>query len=131
QLGIPGFHLVLLNMNGGVHVIPDDFFIQKDSVLVVITFPSHKADQSVLAQADLAVLDGGTVGNDRTLFHALTHRHHRHLVDTGALVGTHELDDLVIVDIAIVGSDANQVGADGLHHAATLCQHAHTGVHTG
>ena len=117
-------------MDRGVHVVAHDLLVEQNSVLVVVTFPGHEADKGVLAQADLAVLDSGTISDHVAFLNPLAHGDHRHLVDAGTLVGAHKLDDLIVVDVAVISGDTDQVSADGLHHACPLCQHAHAGVHT-
>ena len=64
QLGIPGVDLVLLDVDGGVQVLPDQTLVEEDGVLVVVAFPGHEADQDVAAQGDLALIGGGAVGQD-------------------------------------------------------------------
>ena len=71
QLGVAGFDLVFLDVDGGIHVVPHDLFVDQNGVLVVVALPGHKADQDVFAQGDLAVAGGGAVGDDVALFHTL------------------------------------------------------------
>ncbi len=59
QLGIAGFDLIFLDVDGGVNILTDDLLVDEDGVLVVVAFPGHEADQSVLAQSDLAVAVAG------------------------------------------------------------------------
>ena len=67
QLGVTGLGLVLLNMNGGKHILPNKPLVEQDGVLVVVAFPGHEADEHVLAQGNLAVAAGGAVGDDLAL----------------------------------------------------------------
>ena len=50
ELRIAGFALVLFNMNRSVYIIPDELFVNKDSILVVVAFPCHKSDQNILTE---------------------------------------------------------------------------------
>ena len=54
QLGVTGFGLMLLDVNGGEDVLPHQTFVQQNGVLVVVAFPGDEADEHVLAQGHLA-----------------------------------------------------------------------------
>ena len=62
QLGIAALGLVLLDVDGGVHILAHDLLVQQNGVLVVVALPGHEADQSVLTQRDLAVAHCGAIG---------------------------------------------------------------------
>ena len=47
QLGVPGLGLILLDVDGGEHVVLDQPLVEEDGVLVVVAFPGHKADEDV------------------------------------------------------------------------------------
>ena len=89
-------------MNRSIYVVPNNLFVDQNRILVVITFPSHKANQCVFTQADLTVAGCRTIGNYITLADALACLYNRHLIDTGTLVGTHELNDMVLIQSAVV-----------------------------
>jgi hypothetical protein len=55
-------------MDGRKNIVSDKIFIDQNGVLIVIAFPGHKADEDVAAERNLAVIGGGTVGNDFALF---------------------------------------------------------------
>ncbi len=55
QLGVSGFGLILLDVDGREHVFHDESLIEDDGVLVVVSFPRHEADEKVLAQGYFAV----------------------------------------------------------------------------
>ena len=62
---------ILLNVDRGVNIVADKAFVKQDRVLVVVTFPGHKADEGVLTQRDLSLRGSGTVREDLSLFNAL------------------------------------------------------------
>ncbi len=64
QLGVAGVDLILLDVDGGIQVLPDQALVEQHGVLVVVAFPGHEADQDVLAQGDLALIGGGAVRQD-------------------------------------------------------------------
>ena len=105
--------------------------MSRDGVLVVVAFPGHEADKGVLAQADLAVLGGRTVGNDVAGLDVLADFDDRALVDAGALVGAHELDELIGIGRAVGAADDDLVGVDRFDNAAARGQHADAGVGGG
>ena len=61
-------------------------------------------------------------------FNAVAAVDDRDLVDAGALVGTHELCDDIVVDIAVIGRHANEVCADALNNTCAFAQDADAGV---
>ena len=54
QLCVAGFGFIFFNMYGCIDIIPDKALGQKNRVLIVITFPGHKADQRILAESEFA-----------------------------------------------------------------------------
>jgi hypothetical protein len=56
QLGVAGVDLVLLNVDGGQHVVAHQALGQDDGVLVVVALPRHEGDEQVLAQRQLTVV---------------------------------------------------------------------------
>ena len=131
QLGVSGFDLVLFNMNGGIGVLTNDLFVDEHRILVVVTFPGHKADEHILAQADLTVAGGGTVGDDLTFGDLIALIHNGTLVDAGALVGTGELHQVVNFQCSFLGADGDLIGAHPLHNTVLLGQHHDAGIHSG
>ena len=139
QLGIPGVDLVLLNVDGGVQILPDQPLVQKDGVLVVVAFPGHEAHQDVLAQGDLALIGGGAVCQNRGILDGtirvlapavdpLAHRDDGLLVDAGAVVGAQELGQAVILGLAVIIADGDVAGVHRRDLAVALCQDGHLGV---
>ena len=84
-------------MDGREHVLHDKALVEQDSILVVVAFPVHVADKDVLAEGNFAVGGAGAVSHDVALLHALTGGDDGTLVDAGALVGTGELDELIVL----------------------------------
>ncbi|MPM20380.1 hypothetical protein SDC9_66809 [bioreactor metagenome] len=66
----------------------------------------------------------GAVGNDFTLHDLLSGCHNGFLVNTGALVGAQELDELIFVDIAAAGVNHDMPGIDRFNGAGPFCQNA-------
>ena len=91
QLGIARFRLVLLNVDGGEHVVLHQLFGDEDGVLVVVALPLHEADKDIFAERELAAPGGGTVCDDLALCHPVPRRDDGTLIEAGALVGALEL----------------------------------------
>ena len=128
QLGGAGLDLVLLDVHRGEDVVLDQPLADDDGVLEVVALPAHEGHEQVAAERQLAVRGGGAVGQDVAGLDLVAHVHHRLLVDEGALVGALELEQLVGVDVAVVGLDQDAVGGDA-PHLAGLPGHEHvTGV---
>ena len=73
-------------MNGSINVIAHQALVYKNRVLVVVAFPSHKADEGVSAEGYFSVARSRTVGNNLVLLNLLTNCHYRALIYTGAVV---------------------------------------------
>ena len=131
ELGFAGFGFELFDMDGGVNVFLDQFFTQQDSVLVVVAFPGHEADQGVTAQTDFSLFSGRTVSQQVAFFDLLARGNHGMLVDAGGLVGTGKLGEGVGVTLAEVITDDNLVGIHLFHHAVFLGQDYNAGVMGG
>src|SRR6185312_14093781 len=97
QLRIAGLDLELLDVHRGVVVLADQLFGDQDRVLEVVTAPRHERHQHVAAEAELALLGAGSVGDDLAFQHAVALADDRLLVDAGVLVRPLELDELVDV----------------------------------
>ena len=95
ELGVAGIDLVLLDVDRREHVVLDQALAQHDRVLEVVTLPGHERDEQVLAERELAVHRGRTVGEHVALAHLLAGRDDRLLVDAGALVRAAELRQTV------------------------------------
>ena len=118
-------------MDGRINVLAHDLFIDENSVLVVVALPRHKADQRVFAQADLAVLRGGAVRDHLPLDDGVALVNDGPLVDAGALVRAHKLDELVFVGGGFGGAHGDGIRRNALYHTAVFCQNAHAGIARG
>ena len=141
ELGVAGFDLELLDVDGGVVVVLDQLFGDQDGVLEVVTAPGHEGDQDVAAQAELALLGAWAVGDDLALEHAVAVADDGLLVDAGVLVGALELGELIDVraDLArelrgvVLAFDAHDdaLGVDRIDDAVALGQDDGAGVARG
>ncbi len=120
--------LVLLDVDGGEHILLHHALVEQDGVLVVVALPGHEAHEDVLAQGDLAVVGGGAVHNDLALLHPLAGVHDGALVDAGAVVGAQVLGEPVVLHAAVVVADGDGVGGHPGDHAVVLGQDGHLGV---
>jgi hypothetical protein len=110
ELGRAGVDLVLLDVDRGELVVLDQALGEDDRVLEVVALPGHEGDLEVLAQGHLALVGRRAVGEHVAGLYLLADLHARLLVDQRALVGAHELLQLVLV--ATVGGrhdDARRV----------------------
>ena len=107
----------------------------EDGVLEVVTTPGHERDQDVLAQGQLALFRGRTVGDDVARLHMIARLDDGTLVDAGVLVGSLELHQVVDVRLGrgqVVGlrcgshDDAGRI--DRLDHAFAPSHHGHARV---
>ncbi len=55
QLGVARVRLKFADMHRSIYIFLYQFFAQKDSVLVVVAFPRHEADERIFAQRKLAL----------------------------------------------------------------------------
>ena len=131
ELRVAGLGLIFFNVDGGVDILADELLVQQDGVLVVVALPGHEADQGVLAQADLAVAGRGAVGQHVAGLDGLAHIDDGALVVAVALVGAHELDELIGVGGAVGAANNDLVGVDILNGAVMGGQDADTGVGGG
>ena len=63
---------MLLNVERCEYVVHEQSLVEDDSVLVVVTFPSHESDQEILSEGDLAHACGRTVSYYFACFQMLT-----------------------------------------------------------
>ena len=87
ELGVAGIDLVLVDVDRRQHVVLDEALGQDDRVLEVVALPRHQRDEQVLAERELAVIGGRTVGEDRALDDLLALLDADAVVDAGVLVG--------------------------------------------
>ena len=131
ELGVAGLGLIFFNVDGGVNILADELLVQQDGVLVVVAFPGHEADQSVLAKADLTVAGSGAIGQHIAGLDGIADIDDGALVVAVALVGAHELDQLIGIGRAVGAADNDLVGVNILDRAVMGGQHADTGVGGG
>ena len=105
ELGRAGVDLVLLDVDRGELVVLDEALGEDDGVLEVVALPGHEGDQQVLAEGHLALVGGGAVGEHVALLDLVADVDDRLLVDQRALVGAHELLQLVLLVLALAGVD--------------------------
>src|SRR5699024_5144402 len=120
ELGVTRFDLVLLDVDGGVDVVADHAFVQKNRVLVVVAFPGHKADQRVFTQRDLAVAGRRTICQYLTDADAFAGADDWTLIEAGALVGAQEFDDMEVFQLTVVGADHDLGCIDALNDAVDV-----------
>ena len=102
ELGRAGVDLVLLDVDRGELVVLHEALGEDDRVLEVVALPGHEGDHQVLAERHLAVVGRGAVGEHVAGLDLLAGAHARLVVDQRALVGAHELLQLVLVLLAVV-----------------------------
>ena len=112
ELGIPGIDLVLVDVDGGEHVIAHQPIAQDDGVFEVVALPGHERHQQVLAQGNLAVVGGRSVGQDVALAEPVARVHQRLLVNTGVLVGPLEFHELELGRAGILVVDRYALTGD-------------------
>ena len=94
-------------MNGSVFILFYKVFVQKNRVLVVVTFPCHEADKHIFAERKFAVVGRRTVRKNLSRFNALTLFDDDMLVYAGCLVRTEEFGCKVSVEDALIVSYEN------------------------
>ena len=122
QLRRAGVDLVLLDVNRGELVVLHEALGQDDRVLEVVALPGHEGDQQVLAQRHLARVGRRAVGEHVAGGDADADIDDRLLVDQRALVGAHELLQLVLVLTAFAAVDHDLLGVDVGHRARLLAR---------
>ena len=105
ELGVARLHLVLLDVDAGEQVVAHEAVADDDRVLVVAALPAHERDEDVAAEGQLAELGRAGVGQRLAVGHPVADVDDRALVDARALVAAHELEELVLVELARVGLD--------------------------
>ena len=96
-LRLPGLHLELLYVDGGVNVVLDESFGDNYRVLEVVSPPGHEGNQNVLPESELTSVGGLAVRYNVPGLHLLALLHEGPLVYTGVLVRSLELFKLVYV----------------------------------
>ena len=86
QLRIPRLSLILFNMNRRINIVHNQPFTQQYGILVVVTFPCHKANQRILSKSDLAIRCRRPVCNHLPCCNPVAFVNNRSLVVAVALV---------------------------------------------
>ena len=115
-------------MTGGINILLYQLFAQQNSILVVVAFPSHEADQRVLAQCQLALAGGSTVCDNLVCLYSLSQVYNRLLVQAGALVGSLIFNQLIYVSLRVILSNHDFICGNSFHNTGVLCNNADTGV---
>ena len=102
------------------HVVLHEPFAQDDRVFEVVALPRHERHEQVLAQREFAVIGRGAIGEDVTLLHFVAFAHARLLVDTGVLVRSLELQQLVDLLAERLVVDRDEATVEVGHHAIVL-----------
>ena len=103
--------------------------MQQNSVLIVVAFPGHEADQSVLAQ-EISPSFGGSLSAENVVpfLTTIAHINGGALVDAGSLVGAHKLNQFIGIGGAIFQTDNDLIRVNAFNGAVMGSQHADTGV---
>ncbi|CAB4766826.1 unannotated protein [freshwater metagenome] len=98
---------MLVDVDRGQDVVADEALREDDRVLEVVTLPRHEGHEQVLAERELALIGGGTVGEDLALLDLVALDHARLLVNAGVLVRTLELEELVdlLAELLVLNGD--------------------------
>ena len=122
-------------MDGGEPVFLYHTLGNEDGILEVVAIPGHEGDAHVLPKRQLAHIDGRSIGQDVATGNHVTFLDQRLLADTGVLVGTGVLGQVVNVHTGFTGvgflvvdphDDAGSI--DLFDDPAPHGHYAHTGV---
>src|SRR5215210_3993467 len=102
QFSVAGLDLELLDVDGGVVVLPHPLLGDQDRVLEVVAAPGHEGHQHVPAESELTLLGAWSVGQHVPLAHPQALGDDRLLGDAGVLVRAAELDELVDVGAEVL-----------------------------
>ena len=112
--------LVFLDVDGRVDIAFDEVLGEQDSILVVVAFPRHVRNDDVVAECQLAVVRCRAVCDWLLLLYFVALIDNRDLVDTGALVGTQEFLQFVVIEFAALRADIDVVRRDFLDDTGAL-----------
>ncbi len=120
ELRVTGITFVFFDMDGRVDIALDKILRQKDSILVVVTFPRHVSNDDVVAESEFAVVCSRTISNRLLLLYFIAFIDNRDLVDAGTLVGTQEFLQFIMIEFAIFRADIDVVCRDFLDDTGML-----------
>src|SRR4051812_46972066 len=130
ELRRAGVDLVLLDVDRGELVVLHEAVGEDDRVLEVVALPGHEGDHQVLAERHLAGVGRRAVGQHLAGLDLGAGTDDRLLVDQRALVGAHELLQLVLVAAVLVLDD--DLGRVDVGHRAVVAGDDHVaGVEGG
>ena len=128
ELGITGFTLVLFDVDRCVDIVTHKTFAQKNSVLIVVTFPGHESDQGVLSEGKLTVAGRRTVRDNLSLDNMLAGDHDRFLVVAVALIAALELGQMICASGTVFFAHNNASGIYELDNAVCFGKNTDAGV---
>ena len=105
-------------MNRSINIFLYQSFTKKNSILVVITFPSHETNQWIFTKCDFSTGSRRSVCNNLTLFYYIAFLTNRTLVHTGSLVTTNKLRKFVLIFVAVCFLNHNAVRLCSFYHTA-------------
>ena len=123
KFGISCFCFIFINVYGCIYIFLHQTLTQKNSILVVVTFPGHKSDQRVLSKSNLSAGSRWSVCDNLSFFNFIAFCHDWSLVHTGTLVASYKLSQFVLIHIAIFLTDNDPVGFCSLNHTGFFCRH--------
>ena len=101
ELGVAGGDFEFLDVDRGEDVFLEHLLGDEDGVFEVVAVPRHERDEHVAAERHLALIGGGTVGDDLAGLDLLALLDDRLLVEARARVRAHELPQLVDVGVVL------------------------------
>ena len=127
KLGLTNLDIKVFDVNGGEGVVLHKLLGDHNCVFEVVAVEGVEGDQDVLAQTQLALHGGCTVGDDLTLLDTLAQLDDGLLRVAGALVQAAELQQFVFVRVV----DHDALGIDEGDLARVGCTNRHARVDTG
>ena len=122
-------------MNSRETVFLNNTLRNKNRVLKVVAIPRHERNSHILTKRQLAHVNGRTIRHHITTSDLLALTDQRLLVDTGVLVGTDVLSQVVDIDasitclnLVVVYTNNNTTRINTLDYAATFSDNTHTRV---
>ena len=122
----------------GEDIFPYDAFRDHDGIFEVVSFPGHEGHLHILPEGEFPVIGCVSVAEDLASFHPVPFAHDGAQVDTGPLVGTAELDQVVYFEavlerdqLLVVGAVVAHFDAIGVHvldDPVAFCVEQHAGV---
>ena len=124
-------------MDRSIYIILYQTLTQKNSILVVITFPCHEADQRVLSKCQLTIGCRWSISDHLTLCYFLSLEHDWSLVIAVGLVASCKLCQNIFSAVSVLLTYYDTIGLRTLHDTCFFCKYTDTGIdrclclHTG